>query len=196
MMKKLSVFTVWILGVAVLAPQAWAAELATAGATVQADIPGRAQLQLETDNNSAAADANVIVLNTYDDVDFGIGDPNDPLDDGSPDFMYAPKRSILGKNWHIARILVNQPSVLTGDVIGTVDGQPLANKLNVFVGGFFPADGGASFGKSADWENLGGFSRQLNNGFIGVASFNYRLDVKGLKSGNFNGTLTYTLSTL
>ena len=191
--KLLAVSGIVSLGLGVPAQPAMSATV-TATATVSATLTSRTTLSLQRDTTSSVTrfSASQVVFDRYDDQDPGVTNPNSG-------FMYAPYRSEVLKNWHIARIFSNGTTMtLSATVTGTVGGQPIANRINVFCGGFFdsslptgspPIDGTAS----EDWEALQGFSRTLSRGFAGVVPFNYRLNVSGVSAGTFTGSVTYTL---
>ncbi len=157
----------------------------TATATVNATVPAMSNFSLTTDAGSAATDPLVINFDTLDSTD---------MTGGSPNFEYAPKRSITGKNWHVANIASNTPFTLTAQVTGTIGGQPAANVLSVFCGGLF-INGTNSGWASTNWEPLQGFSRTRTSGASGSASFNYRLDVTGVQPGTSSASVVYTLTT-
>lgn len=165
----------------------WAAT-STAAATVNATVPARATLALVTDINSVAVSAGTVKFDKYDDVD---------IPGGSPSFMYAPYRSLVGKNWHLASMVANGTSLtLTAAVSGTVGPKNLADVLSVFFGGFCDGNGDCSAGKSTTWEQLSTFSRTKTGAYAGSAPLNYRLDVSGVPSSStpFTGSVTYTLT--
>ena len=181
----------WRYGLVGLALVSWAAAAQAATDTAQAavtiNIAPQAVVDLVTSTNSAATSPTVIAFDTLDSADM----PN-----GSSSFAYAPKRSILNKNWHEAKIFSNGAGMtLTANVTGTVGGQPLANVLDVFFGGFFHEQFGDQGGKSGDWELASTFTRQFNQPFSGVAPLNYRLRTSQLTGGQASGSVTYTLAT-
>lgn len=166
---------------------AWGATSA-ATATTSATVTQRADITLARDSGSVSrGSASQILFDRYDDQD---------VTDGSGSFMYAPYRSETGGNWHVAKMFANGASMsLSADVSGTIGSDPLANRLSLFCGGFFPSSGGGAVSgtASSDWESTDSFSRTLNQSFVGTAPFNYRLDVQGVPSGAYTGTVTYTL---
>ena len=159
----------------------------TASVTVSADLPQRAEVDMIRDINSVGRGSTQTVLfDKTDDKDQTTGDSN---------FMYAPYRSETGKNWHLAQIVSNgKKMTLTSSVTGTVAGTTeLKDILDVFFGGFFESDGNSKGGKSGDWELLNTFKRELQEPFTGSAPFNYRLRLKGVPTGTYSGSITYTL---
>jgi len=82
---------------------------------------------------------------------------------------------------------------LSASVSGQASGTDLAEIMDVFTGGFFEADGNPKGGESTDWELLQGFERQLQEPFFGILPMNYRLRVRTVTAGTFNGTVTFTL---
>ena len=161
----------------------------TASVTVSADLPQRAELDIIRDLNSVGReDAGTVVFDKTDDTD---GQAN-----GDSNFMYAPYRSEVRKNWHLAKILSNGKKLtLTASVTGAIAGTStkLADILDVFFGGFFETDGNSKGGKSGDWELLSTFKRELQEPFTGSAPFNYRLRLRGVPAGTYSGNITYTL---
>lgn len=167
----------------------------TASTTVSANVAARASVTLERDSNSVTRfTATQVTFDRYDDQDPGVTQPNSG-------FMYAPYRSEVGKNWHLARMFSNGTTMtLTAAVTGTVGTTPLSTILQCFCGGFF--EDGAAVGTpalagttSADWENVQGFTRTVSRPFAGITPFNYRLTVRGVRSGTYTGTITFTLTT-
>lgn len=159
----------------------------TASVTVSADLPQRAEVDMIRDVNSVGRGSTQTVL--FDKTD----DKDQP--DGDSNFMYAPYRSETGKNWHLAKITSNGTKMtLTSSVTGAVNGTTeLKDILDVFCGGFFEADGNDKGGKSGDWELLNTFKRDLQEPFTGSTPFSYRLRLRGVPSGTYNGSITYTL---
>lgn len=165
----------------------WAAQ-DTATASVSATLPLRATLELTRDDNSVTrGSATTIRFDRVDDADVGVENPN-------PLFMYAPYRSEEGKNWHLADIVATGSSMtLTANVTGTAGGVNLSDIMDVFMGGFFHLNESGKGGKSTDWELLDTFERTLNEPFIGIAPFNYRLRIEQAPAGTYSGVVTYTL---
>jgi len=194
---KVVMAMMFLLGVC-LPANLWAAQ-DTAVAQVSATIPTAARITLARDINSVTrGSAANIVFDRTDDNDPGVTDPN-------PGFMYAPYRSEVGKNWHIASLVANGTSMsLSAAVTGTIGTQPLSYVLKVWCGGFFapgdtdPIEGTATSddGNPAtdDWEYLNGFQRDLSRPFIGTVPFNYRLDIAEVGAGTYNGQVTFTLT--
>ena len=159
----------------------------TESVTVSVSLPQRAELDIIRDVNSVGrGDKGTVTFDKTDDKDQTDGDPN---------FMYAPYRSEVGKNWHLAKILSNgKKMTLTASVTGTVGvSTKLADILDVFLGGFFETDGNSKGGKSGDWELLSTFKRELQEPFTGSAPFSYRLRLRGVPAGTYSGNITYTL---
>ncbi len=161
-------------------------------ASVSASVPARADVALARDANSVSrGSASQLVFDKYDDKD---------VTDGSTGFMYAPYRSETGKNWHVAQLAANGSSLtLTVTATGTVGSSPIADRLKVWCGGFWPATTGASVVSgttSTQWESLSGsgFSRSLSQSFNGTVPFSYQLDITGISSGSYTGTVTFTLT--
>ena len=169
---------------------AWAASATTIPTiTVTATIATTASISTDRDGNSDS-------VGTKDSILFDRLDINDGQVDGNPDFMYAPYRSKVGKNYHILRMFGNGGTTsLTAAVTGSVGAVALNTLLDVFCGGYFPNAGGGPVGgtPSLDWELLQTFSRSTGP-FFGIAPMNYRLRVAGVASGSYAGTVTYTLT--
>ena len=164
----------------------------TAGVGVSATLPLRAELSMVRRGNSVGAGRGAVDLVTFDRYD-----DQDGQADGNPLFMYAPYRSEVGLNWHLANIIANGSSMdLTATVVSPQGAAvDLANIMDVFCGGFFepfppPNDKG---GKSTDWELLNGFSRHFDEPLTAEAPFGYRLRLRGVVAGSHTGTITYTL---
>lgn len=158
-------------------------------ATVTANVPIRAELALIRDTGSVTrGSVSSILFDKYDDKD---------VPGGSAIHMYAPYRSETGKNWHVAQIIGNGTTMTLGaTVTGAAGTTPLANIMDTFFGGFFRIDGSNAGGASGDWELLNGFTRTLNEPFVGSAPFNYRLRlflVPG-SSTPYTGQVTFTLT--
>ncbi len=181
---------VLVMGVGIAPRAAWAAT-ASASATVRATVLVRAELVLERDSSSSTRGTkSQIVFDTPDDRD---------QTDGDPGLMYAPYRSEINKNWHFAEVVANGTSMQIGaSVTGTAAGKNLADLMEVFTGGFFPATGPAgtpiSGTPSTVWERLDGWQRSLTRSFIGVIPFNYRLKISEIGGGTYSGTVTFTLT--
>jgi len=139
-------------------------------------------------NSVPRGSVGTVLFDKYDDKD------GQPLP--NPLFMYAPYRSEIGKNWHLARIIANGSSMtLTAAVTGSAGPTPLATILDVFCGGFFelappPNDKG---GKSTDWELLNTFTRSFTEPIAATTPLNYRLRLRGVVGGTHSGNITYTL---
>lgn len=190
-MKKLVTLGGGFLAMIALASSAHAATQSST-ASVSATVPSRADVTLSRDTNSTSrGSAGQLVFDKYDDKD---------VSEGSTGFMYAPYRSETGKNWHVAQIAANGSSLtLTVTATGTVGAASVADRLKIWCGGFWPATQGAavvSGTTSSDWESLAGsgFSRSLSQSFNGTVPFSYQLDVTGISSGSYNGTVTFTLT--
>ena len=111
-------------------------------AQVSATVPVRAEITLIKDLNSISTAAGTITFSTFDDKDM-VG--------GSPIHMYAPVRSLTGKNWHVANIVANgATTTLTADVTGGTAAVQLLNIMDLFFGGFFRTDGTSAGGTSVD----------------------------------------------
>lgn len=168
---------------------AWA-ETSTATTAVSANVPARASLALTRDSNSVTRfSASQLVFDRYDD--------QDGQTDGNSGFMYAPYRSETGKNWHVTDMIANGSTMtLSATATGTVGPTPLADVLKLWCGGFFaagaitPLDGT----ESTAWEKADGFTRTVNQTFTGTAPFNYQLNVSGVTSGTYSGSVTFTLT--
>ena len=172
----------------------------SATATVSATVPARSDISLIKDSNSVTRfSAGEIRFDRTDDQDPGVSSP-------SAGFMYAPYRSEINKNWHLASIIANGSSLsLSVAVTGTAGTQPLASILRVWCGGFFtpgattPLPGTATVDDGVpttdDWEVLNGFTRNLSQPFTGTVPFNYRLSIGSLLGpATYTGTVTYTLT--
>ena len=178
---------------AMVALQATLLDAATAPpvtASVTANVTLRAELSLIRDVNSVSSpgSATSVVFDQYDDKDVA---------GGSPIHMYAPHRSLTGKNWHLASIIANGSTMtLSASVTGGAGPVQLANIMDVFFGGFFRRDGSSAGGASGDWELLNTFTRTLNEPFAGSAPFNYRLRLLGVPASAtpYTGQITFTLS--
>lgn len=191
--------TMWLSGVVAAATiltmggaPAWAAT-STATATVAATVTTRAEATLIRDGNSVTRfSAGQLVFDRFDD--------QDNQTDGNPNFMYAPYRSEPTKNWHILNMVANGSSMsLTAGVTGTAGSTPLANILQTFCGGFFESSAPLNSPpvantKSTVWEPVNGFTRALSRPFVGIAPFNYRLNITGIPAGTFSGQITFTLT--
>lgn len=192
-MKRHDIRTAWLGAVLLVAGfgvvPAVVAETDTATVTVTATVPSRVNLAItRAANSSTRGSADQILFDLLDSEDAGVTNPN-------AGFMYAPYRSEIGKNWHLANIQANGSSMtLTADVTGTAGPRPLAEVLDTFFGGLFASDGSDKGGKSSDWELLDTFARTLNEPFSGEAPFNYRLRLAGVPAGTYGGTVTYTLT--
>lgn len=168
----------------------WALTDTTDPISVQATIPLRAEITMIRDLGSVGRGAiGTVVFDRFDDQD---GQP-----DGNPLFMYAPYRSEVGLNWHLASIIANGTTMtLTADVTGTVGGKPLSTIMDVFCGGFFEPFDPPNFkgGASTDWELLDSFQRQFSEPITATTPFTYRLRLRGVSAGTFTGgTVVYTL---
>ena len=159
---------------------------ATASTVVTVTMPLRAELDIIRDPNSVTRGA-------VDEVLFDKIDDQDEQADGSPDFMYAPYRSEVGKNWHLAQIVANGSTMTLSAAVVSNGATDVAAILDVFFGGFFESDGNSKGGASGDWELLNGFTRILNEPFSGTAPFNYRLRIRGVPGGTHTANVTYTL---
>ena len=183
----------WIRGLAGTAIAAMVALQATpldaavappVSASVSATVLIRAELSLIKDINSVSTSAGTITFSTYDDKDV-VG--------GSPIHMYAPLRSLTGKNWHVASIVANgTTSTLTADVTGT----QLINNMDLYLGGFFRTDNTSAGGASTDWELANTFSRTITGPFAGTAPFNYRLRLLTVPASavSYTGQITFSLT--
>ena len=158
-------------------------------ASVTANVPVRAELTLIRDVNSVTrGSVSSILFDKYDDKD---------VPGGSALHMYAPYRSESGKNWHVGQVIGNGATMtLSATVSGNAGATPLANILDVFFGGFFRTDGSSAGGASGDWELLNGFTRTLNEPFVGSAPFNYRLRLFLVPASAtpYTGQVTFTLT--
>ena len=182
----------WLVSVLLLAaPLSVEAASSTASATVSAQLIARASLALKKDDNSVTRfSASQVVFDRYDDQDPGVTNPN-------AGFMYAPYRSEVGQNWHVADIIANGSSMtLTASVTGSVGNTPLATLLKVWCGGFFPPGSTTPISGTASttWESLNSFSRTLQQTFIGTTPFNYQLNVSSAGAGTYSGNVTFTLT--
>ena len=187
-----------LVGVGLLATMAVAsgAQAATqqAAATVSATVPSRSDVALARDASSVTRGSpSQLVFDRYDD--------QDGQSDGNPGFMYAPYRSETSKNWHIARIAANGSSLtLTVTTTGTIGSSPIADRLKIFCGGFFAAGATDPIAGTKTpentWDSLAGsgFSRSLSQSFNGTVPFSYQLNVSGISSGTYAGTVTFTLT--
>lgn len=193
-MTALRVLVAGALAMSMGGSPAWAAT-ATGTATVTTTVPIRANLALRRDPTGSVTrgTATTILFDKYDDQDTGVTSP-------SANFMYAPYRSEVGKNWHLAEILANGVSMtLSMDVTGTVGTLSLSSILHVFCGGYFPAVTGTGTSTaipgsaSTDWELADTYTKTLNQTFNGVVPFNYRLTVTGVRATSYTGTVTFTL---
>ena len=161
-----------------------AAVATPAVANVSATVAIRAEISLIKDANSVSTSAGTITFSTYDDKD---------MTGGSPIHMYAPIRSLTGKNWHVASIVANgTTSTLQADVTGV----QLVNNMDVFFGGFFRTDGSSAGGASGDWELANTFTRTMTGPFAGTAPLNYRLRLLTVPASTtpYTGQITFTLS--
>lgn len=166
-----------------VAPVSALTDTATVGVTV--DLPLTATLSTSLDANSACPSADEIVFDLLDSEDAGVTGP-------SAFFAYQPPRSAVNKNCHLIDIHANGSSMTLS---AEFSGQ--APNLSVFFGGFFAAIPGDNNkgGQSGDWESVSGFSRVLNEPFIGIAPVNYRIGdgFTPLTAGLKSGTITWTL---
>lgn len=190
----------WAVGIAgalllVVSPALSWASTAFVDVPVSVTIPITATLKVERDGTSSLRGAVNGTNILFDKLDSNDGQP-----DGNADFMYAPYRSEVNKNWHILRIFGNGANTsLTSTVSGTVGGVQLNTLLSVFCGGYFPVTGGGPLPgtRSPDaWELLATFNRNTGP-FQGVASMNYQLNVQGVAAGPsviVGGAVTYTLT--
>ncbi len=194
MMRGLRVLVASAVMLSFAGSPAWAITTTTS-ATVTTTVPLRASVALTRDSSSSTrGTVGSVLFDKYDDQDAGVTAP-------SPNFMYAPYRSEVGKNWHMARILANGSTMtLNIDVTGTVGTQSLKDLLSVFCGGFYPdtTDGSASTAiagtASTDWELADTFTRTISGQtFTGIAPFNYRLTVTGVRATSYTGTVTFQL---
>ena len=190
--------TITAMALATYAVPVWAAT-SNANMTVSANVASRASLTLTRDQNSVTRfSASQLVFDRFDDQD-------NQGASGNAGFMYAPYRSETGKNWHLASLVANGASLtLSANVTGTVGSKPLSDVLSVWCGGFFepgtqtPIAGTATVDdgdqNTDDWEKASTFPRALNQPFSGIVPFTYRLNVGGIRSGTYSGSITYTLT--
>ena len=179
-----------VLSLAIFPARSWGLT-ETKDVTVTATIDAVATLKVERDGSSsvrgAAGGTNIL---------FDKLDSNDGQADGNANFMYAPYRSEVDKNWHLLRMVANGgATTLSAKVVGAVGAKALKDVLDVFCGGFYPDDQSGEIGKkSAVWVPLDGFKVDTGGPFSGITSLNYRLRVAGIPAGGpFAGTVTWTL---
>ena len=171
--------------------RSWAATN-TVGATVSATVDTVATIAAARDSNSVTRfSATQVVFDRLDLSDPGVTGPN-------ANFMYAPYRSEVGKNWHVLNLVANGTTTsLSADVGGSILTVQASTLMDVFFGGFFRETGGSGLQPSSNWELLDTFSRTLDGAFSGVSSFNYRLRVAGVPASTtpYTGiSVTYTFT--
>jgi hypothetical protein len=191
MIKYVKIAMLIALGLTLASVQAFAGT-ATATATVTASVPSITTVSLARDLTGSVTrgSATTILFDKLDSQDGSGGDAG---------LMYAPYRTAEnGKNWHIAKVAANGSTLtLAVAVSGTVGGQPLANLLKLYCGGFF-LTGSPTFisgTNSTDWEFASGWQRTLTQAFIGTVPFNYQLNVSAIGAGSYSGSVTFTLTT-
>ena len=168
------------------AAPAWAGTV-TKSATISVTINSSSNVDLVRDTNSVTRGSATNIV-------FDLRDPT------SPGYMYAPYQSETGKNWHLASVTANSASLdLTASVSDTVMGPTnLRNILKLYCGGFYVTGTSTPIAgtKSTDWELANGFSRHLNQAFVGTVPLNYQLNIAQVGPGAYNtGSITFTLTT-
>jgi hypothetical protein len=168
------------------------AEALSVSASVSVTIRSITSIALSRDDNSVTRGRKDLIV--FDRLDSDDGQAN-----GNPSLMYAPYRSEGGLNWHILEIIANGRNMtLSVACSGNVGPEPLADILKLWCGGLYELGSKTPISKtpSEDWEWANGWERSFTNrGFIGIAPFNYQLNVMHVPAGGpYTGaTVTFTV---
>lgn len=163
---------------------AWQAT-STATASFSAIVPSTLSLSLAKQTNSACTNPEQVVFDKLDSNDVASGDPG---------YMYAPYRSLSGKNWHVAKMTANSSGTLTLKVDATLTGIS-KDKLKVWFGGFYNSGSSTAIPgtTSSDWEAIGS-TKSVTGPFVGECPLSYQLYVADVAAGTYSGTITITLT--